>query len=353
MAAALSMFENSRARDVIIFILREACLDSPSSLEVRWHYRIELMKITVILCTYNRCGQLAKALESAVNLRLPESIKWEILVVDNNSRDQTREVADHFLRLWPDRIRYLFEPHQGKSHALNAGIREASGDVLAFMDDDVVVEPDWLQNLTSCLQSNEWAGAGGRIRPAREFSPPLWLSSESKYALAPLAIFDLGDKACELREPPFGTNMAFHKRMFENYGAFRTDLGPCPGSELRNEDTEFGQRLLSKGERLRYEPFAIVYHAVPEERLQQKYFLAWWYDKARANVRELGMPPHTRWVVRGIPLFLFRRLAVWTVRWMISLKPSRRFFCKIRVWSQIGSIVESYRLAHGGQRVKD
>ena len=310
------------------------------------------MKITVILCTYNRCGRLAKALESVAKMSSPDSAKWEVLVVDNNSSDRTREVVDGFSRQWPHRIRYLFEPQQGKSHALNAGIREASGDILAFTDDDVIVAPTWLQNLTLPLRTRECAGVGGRVLPERGFSPPRWLLIESRHSLAPLAIFDLGDVARELDQPPFGANMAFHKKMFEKYGGFRTDLGPCPGSEIRGEDDEFGRRLLSKGERLSYEPSALVYHPVHEERLEREYFLAWWYYKARTDVMTLQMPPHSRWVVSGIPLYLLPRIAVWMLRWVISSKPSRRFYCKLQVWLQAGAIVEFYRQAHNAKGQK-
>jgi glycosyltransferase involved in cell wall biosynthesis len=83
------------------------------------------MNISIILRTYNRCESLAKTLESTAALRLPESVEWEALVVDNNSTDQTREVVGEFCRHYPGRFRYLSEPQQGKSHALNAGIREA------------------------------------------------------------------------------------------------------------------------------------------------------------------------------------------------------------------------------------
>jgi glycosyltransferase involved in cell wall biosynthesis len=237
------------------------------------------MNITVILCTYNRCGSLAKALNSAANLTLPDSVEWEVLVVDNNSRDHTREVAEEFCNRYAGRFRYLSESQPGKSYALNAGIREARGGILAFMDDDVVVEPTWLQNLTAPLHDGDLAGAGGRILLEWNCSPPHWLKADTRYALAPLAAFDLGAAAGELTEPPFGTNMAFRKEMFEKYGGFRTDLGPRPGGEIRNEDTEFGSRLLAAGERLRYQASAIVYHPVAENRMQKDYFLTWWYDK--------------------------------------------------------------------------
>jgi glycosyltransferase involved in cell wall biosynthesis len=304
------------------------------------------MKITVILCTHNRFRSLAQALESAAALRLPESDQWEVLVVDNNSSDQTRKVVEDFCRRYPGRFRYLFEPEPGKSHALNAGIREAHSDVLAFMDDDVIVEAAWLQNLTASLHGDEWAGSGGRILAQRTFKPPRWLSLKERYALAPLALFDLGLEAGELTEAPFGTNTAYRKRMFETYGGFRTDLGPRPGTRnpQKSEDNEFGQRLLAAGERLRYEPSSVVYHEIPEHRLQKRYFLDWWFDKARADIRAFGIPANIRWRLGGVPLVFFRRLILWMLRWTVATDPARRFSCKLKVWGVVGQILESYRL---------
>jgi glycosyltransferase involved in cell wall biosynthesis len=313
------------------------------------------MSITVIVCTYNRCDSLAKTLASAAALRVPESVEWEVLVVDNQSRDRTCEVVKEFCGRYPGRFRYLFEPRPGKSYALNSGIREARGTVLAFMDDDVTVEPSWLTNLTATLHSGEWAGAGGRILPDKSFSPPRWLSlkdSRGRYMLAPLALFDLGAGPGQLAEPPFGTNMAFRKEMFEKYGGFRTDLGPRPGSEIRNEDTEFGARLLAKGERLRYEPSAVVYHSVSEDRVQKKYYLDWWFAKGRADIRQFGVPTNA-WCVLGIPSYLFRRLAMGSLRWMITFDPPGRFHSKLAVWGKAGEIVECYRQAPAGMKARN
>src|ERR1700734_3508684 len=144
------------------------------------------MKITIILCTYNRCASLAKALESTAAMTLPGSAEWEVLVVDNNSTDQTREVVEGFHSRYPRHFRYLFEPQQGKSYALNAGVREARGDILAFTDDDVTVEPTWLQNLTAPLKTGECVGTSGRTLPEQSFSPPRWLGGEGRYPLGPL-----------------------------------------------------------------------------------------------------------------------------------------------------------------------
>jgi GT2 family glycosyltransferase len=136
--------------------------------------------------------------------------------------------------------------------------------------------------------------------------------------------------------------MAFQRSVFERYGGFRTDLGPRPGSEIRNEDTEFGRRLLDAGERLRYEPSAVVHHSVSENRLKKEYFLRWWFDKARADIREFGLPK-TKWAVAGVPLILFRRLTVWTLRWMAAVDPSVRFSRQLKVWSSAGAIQECHR----------
>ncbi len=307
------------------------------------------MEITVILCTYNRCQSLANSLESLAATQVPESVNWQVLVVDNNSHDQTRAVVEDYCRRYPERFRYLFEPKQGKSHALNAGIQATTGEILAFVDDDVTVESTWLQNLTAPLQKGEWAGVGGRILPEQNFSPPHWLPFQERYALAPLALFDLGSEAGPLTESPFGTNMAFQRKAFEKYGGFRTDLGPQPGNEIRGEDSEFGHRLLVAGEQLRYEPTAIVYHSVPQNRIQKQYFLAWRFDKGRAEIRQFGIPTETRWLVAGVPLYLLRRFAVWTVRWMIAIEPLRRFSNKLKTWSVAGQILECYRRSHDGK----
>ncbi|MGA8151706.1 MAG: glycosyltransferase [Terriglobales bacterium] len=309
------------------------------------------MNITVILCTYNRCQSLANALASVASSVLPDSVDWEVLVVNNNSSDQTSEVVEEFRRRYPGRFRYLFEARQGKSHALNSGIREARGEVLAFMDDDVTVEPMWLVNLTTALRDGTWVGVGGRVLPERNFSPPHWLSLSGRYGMgAILAFFDLGEVAGELDRPPYGTNMAFRRNVFEKYGGFRLDLGPCPGSEMRNEDTEFGYRLLAAGERLWYEPSAVVHHPAPLTRLKKEYFLAWWFDYGRAAIRERGKRPE----VWGIPRYYLTlaatgaiRVPAWTLRWILAWNPQRRFYWKCRVWRAAGEIAETYGQSRG------
>jgi glucosyl-dolichyl phosphate glucuronosyltransferase len=302
------------------------------------------MNITVILCTYNRCQSLPTALESIAVSEMPPAVSWEVLVVDNNSKDETRAVVERFIQKYPGRFRYLFEAKQGKSNALNSGIRESAGEILAFMDDDVVVDAKWLRTLASVLADRTWDGVGGRILPERDFVPPGWLSITGKYDLAPLALFDLGGQGGEMHEPPFGTNMAFRRGVFERLGGFRTDLGPCPGSEARSEDTEFGYRALAAKERLWYEPTALVYHSLDPARLTKKYFLAWWYDKARTDIKQDGIPDDLRQNLAGVPVVLPARLCLWFFRWILAVDPAKRFNSQLNLWRVMAMMRECYRL---------
>jgi glucosyl-dolichyl phosphate glucuronosyltransferase len=303
------------------------------------------MKIAVILCTYNRCRSLEKALDSIVASILPESVEWDVLVVDNNSHDETRKVAQEFCDRYPGRFRYLFEPQQGKSHALNAAIRETGAEIVAFTDDDVLVEPEWLRNLTAPLANSSWAGAAGLIRLGKDFSPPRWLATSGAFNLGgSLVQFDQGEAQGQLDTAPFGANMAFRKTMFEKYGGFRTDLGPSGKGQIRNEDTEFGERLLAAGERLCYAPSAVVNHPVQDERLRKQYFRSYYFAHGRATARQAGRQLSV-WRAARYCLGDFKR----KLRWMFSLNrrwflsPQGRFFYEVHTLRTFGEILESCR----------
>jgi len=300
------------------------------------------MNITIIVCTYNRYESLAKTLESTAALKLPEGAKLEILVVDNNSTDRTREVVESFRRIDPSRFRYLSERQQGLSYARNAGIRAARGDILAFTDDDAIVEPDWLINLTSGLHDGECAGAGGRIIPVWAKPLPSWLSTGDPFTMGPFVAFDLGPEPRPLTRPPYGANMAFRRQVFEKYGDFRVDLGRADTNLQGREDIEFANRLLANGESLRYEPRAVVHHPVPEWRMEKRYVLRWSYWYGRSEIVELGRPK-ARWFISGVPVSLLKRLVRWTLQWMISIGARRRFSCQRNVWYLAGIAVGCHR----------
>ena len=309
------------------------------------------MNVSIVLCTYNRCQTLKRALESVAALQMPKTVSWHILIVDNNSKDETRKVAESFCLRDPEHFRYVFEPQQGKSNALNRGVREASGDILAFIDDDVTVEPDWLFELTKPLADGQWAGTGGRVFLPEGFSPPDWIAPEGHHSLLSiLANFDMGPEPCVLSKPPIGNNMAFRKAVFNSYGLFRTDLGPKPGSEIRHEDTEFASRVMKDGGKILYVPSAVVHHEVEERRLKKKYFLAYHFAWGRALIRErgprrpLGIIPRSWISISERTLHMFP-LKVWW--WIRESDSQKRFFNKCHAWATAGEIFELFEAITG------
>jgi glucosyl-dolichyl phosphate glucuronosyltransferase len=309
---------------------------------------------SVIVCTFNRCNALTTVLEDLAVQEMPASISWEVVVVDNNSTDKTREVIEAAVSRWPGRFRYVFEPQQGLSGARNRGIREASGSVMAFTDDDVRVNPDWLCSLTSNLRSGHWDGSGGRIVPVWAKALPDWMSEEDHRTMGVFVQFDAGTDPGELNRPPYGANMAFRRSAFEKYGTFRTDLGRSGNNLLSSEDTDLGSRVLADGGRLYYEPQAVVFHPAAENRMTKKFVLKWWFWLGYGEIVRLGPPSDGRWVLAGVPLNYIRRITRWTVQSLLTTNPSRRFAHMRTAWYLAGMVAACYhRSRHRDLRESD
>ena len=153
----------------------------------------------------------------------------------------------------------------------------------------------------------------------------------------------------ELTEPPFGANMAFKREVFDRFGGFRTDLGRIGKGMLSGEDTEFGRRILNAGLRLRYEPDAVTYHPVEESRRRRRYFLSWWFNKGKSDIREFADQGQIR---RPFSILLrsIRDAAVEAIRWIITLDPADRFICILKIWAYAGQASEYYRYASAAKR---
>jgi glucosyl-dolichyl phosphate glucuronosyltransferase len=291
---------------------------------------------SIIVCSYNRSASLQQTLLAIERLLVREDLGWEVLIVDNNSTDDTRTVAEDFCRRFP-RGRYCYEPNQGLSFARNRGIAEARGEILVFTDDDVCPESEWLQRIVDGMAREGCDACGGYISPVWEIAPPAWLT-ERFYGFLALRTsradtFQVTDSA----DFPFGANMAFRRRVFEAHGTFDVTRGR-KGSELSSgEDGEFFDRLLRRGAKIMFFGDARVHHRIEAFRVTKRYLRRWRFQTSRNLAKSRGMPGTRR--LGGIPLYVFPQLVracVSAVRARFTRPADEAFHSEMIVWHFLG-----------------
>jgi GT2 family glycosyltransferase len=266
---------------------------------------------SIIVCTYNRAESLRDTLNALRRLEAEPHRTWEVLVVDNNSRDHTRAVVEEFQRHWPG-LRYAFEPRQGLSHARNHGIAAARGCVLLFTDDDVLPEPDWLETTLRGLETHNADACGGFIAPIFETPPPHWLTPRFYGFLAIRVDREDDYEITEAGKAPFGANMAFRREVFGRVGPFDTERGRKGKVLASGEDGEMFERILAAGLKVVFLGKSRVHHKVESFRLTKRYLWRWRFQTSRNIAESRGVAGRRR--VFNIPVYLFPQLVRACVR---------------------------------------
>ncbi|HET8578453.1 MAG TPA: glycosyltransferase [Methylomirabilota bacterium] len=266
------------------------------------------IRISVVIGTYNRARLLAGALRALAAQDVPDSLKWEIVVVDNNSRDTTAQLVADFSRSTAVPMRHVFESRQGLTHARNRGIREARGSIIAFTDDDILPAPDWIAQIAAALERWKAHGIGGRILPQWEAAPPRWLA-ENRHLWSRLAIMDSEESrllTLPLGEQPkvWGANMAFRRELFDKVGGFDPRRGIVGTKLFRGEETELIKRALELGLTIAYDAGLTVFHRIGPDRMRKGYFRKLTFDDAEGEARVA--PVVGRRCLLGAPLWLYR-----------------------------------------------
>ena len=312
-------------------------------------------KITVVIPCLNEEEGIQRVLRA-----LPAFVD-EIIVVDNNSTDETRAVVETAARAFPAPLRYAFEREQGRSPALNAGIRLATGRVIATTDDDVRVDADWLDRAAEGLDRLECDYVGGRVLPIWAATPPAWLPDRPGKHWAVIALLDYGPQPVEFgSRVPLGVNMAFRREAFERAGVFDTGTGRKAGTLLGQEVREWCIRARGAGLRGFYVPELTVRHIIPASRLNKRYFRRWFYWRgiSRAMLYEkagldMEAPERTTLDFRtmphvfGVPRYLYRKAigsAAACVRAIVRRDAVAAFDHELWVWFFAG--IFRHRLAH-------
>jgi glycosyltransferase involved in cell wall biosynthesis len=227
----------------------------------------------VIVPTHNRCEVLARTITSLL-AQEPVFSGDEIIVVDNASTDDTAGVVRRMQRELHPAIQYLYEERGGLHHSRHAGARAAQGEILVYIDDDILPDPKWLTSLIAIYGDAKVMAAGGRVLPLWEVEPPGWINGLPRDYLS---LLDYGSATRPLRdgEGINGCNYSIRRSALFDAGGFHPDNFADPEMIWFRGDGEAGLTniLMRAGEKVMYVPDAIVWHRIPKERLTSAYFM--------------------------------------------------------------------------------
>jgi GT2 family glycosyltransferase len=284
------------------------------------------MSISIVIATYNRATLLGECLRQLADQ--PFETDDDVVVVDNGSTDETPRVIEAARQRFPVRLRHLTESCPGKSHAVATAVAVAGGDVLAFTDDDVTVDPQWTATIRRIMRDSNAALVGGPVFPRWEATPPSWLRFETPEfgrLAAPLGLLNYGPASIELgQRTVLGANMAVRRTSINKVGGYACHLGKLRGTLLSGEDHDLCQRVQAAGYKAMYCPELRVAHWVPIERMSARYSMSWFFwsgiTHAMLDAAEPGSPS------TGVPAHFFRRAlmsSIQAVRAAAQVEPAR------------------------------
>lgn len=229
--------------------------------------------LTAIICTYNRAKYIGPLLESIAANDLAKE-EYEILLVDNNCTDNTREVCEAFAAAHPDvQFRYTVEPEQGLSAARNRGIKEAKGEFIVYIDDDALVDTWYLRTIYEYMVAHpEISAVGGPIIPLYETKEPEWMTRYTKELLCGYLYFGDQERTFPGDRYPGGGNAAYRAEVFQKVGLFNTALGRKGNSLMGAEEKDIFDKMQAQKMRFMYLPRMILHHIIPQKKLERDYF---------------------------------------------------------------------------------
>jgi glycosyltransferase involved in cell wall biosynthesis len=276
--------------------------------------------VSVVIPTYNRSELLRRAV-LALAKQDASSSTFEIIVVDNNSSDDTRTTVQTLVDSGVGNLRYLREQRQGNAYARNSGIKSSRGLIIAFLDDDVVVGRDWISTLQAAFDAHpDLSFVGGKVLPLWCEPPPSWLTVEH---WSPLALIDYGLEELQVDgETQLGlltANIAFRREVFDDLGMFSPRLQRVKNSIGSLEDHEFLGRVYRSGRKGKYVPELIATSPVERERLTKDYHRRWHTGHGRfyAIMRDPEWE-RTGFRLLGVPAHLYRQTALDALLWIKS-----------------------------------
>jgi glucosyl-dolichyl phosphate glucuronosyltransferase len=301
------------------------------------------MTLDVVLPTYNRAALLAVTLDSLLAANHPKELTITVFVVDNNSKDNTREVVRTYQAKQALTIEYVFQPVQGRSAALNAGIQAGTAELVGMLDDDEQVAVNWFDVLASKFENSNLDFIGGPYLPEWATEKPEWIGKEFGGVVGWV---ESGNDEQQYG-PAFngmlmGGNAVVKRSALERVGPYNTSLGRTDKGLLSCEDEDMFHRLLANGFRGMYVPDLVIYHHVPGVRMTRGYHRQWCWGRGTS----MGMLARTRTPdvveIFRIPRWKVRHAAtgmLHAIKGRLGLEsPINAFQGELRVWDLAGYI---------------
>jgi len=275
-----------------------------------------LVDISVLVCTFNRCADLREMLATLLVQETDGEFTYEVIVVDNNSTDLTRQVVNEFIARGHSNLRYVFEPRQGKSYALNKGLELARGTIFTIGDDDFILPPDWLKKIYKTFQAHpEVAVVSGKVLPLWQAEVPKWLTQKHWSAIA---MADYGDKAFYADKTNEICLLAcsFRRADVIAAGGYRAELGVSSAHIGGIEDLDILTRLWDRGHKALYEPSISFQHKVGANRLTRQYHRRWHLGHGYfyAVMRDERLEESAARFL-GVPAYLYRQALLDLLQW--------------------------------------
>lgn len=302
--------------------------------------------LSVIICTWNRADSLAVVLESLRSVEIPVAVQWELVVVNNACTDHTDEVLGGYQGELP--IRRVIEREPGLSNARNCAIEAARGDLIAWTDDDVYVDRRWITALMMTARRFPEAGFfGGPIEPVFEALPPRWLAPYVLEFTGAWGIRNFGadDRLLHGEEKPFGANMMFRRRCFENV-RFNVNYGRTAGRMLTGEETDLVARLVAQGEMGAWAGGALIKHRIPAAQLTRAHLWSCYVGVGRFKFCQRARRTRGSTVYGALVLlnrYIWAKCGLYAAWAMRSGSWPRQFMKAARLWGMFSECVDMLR----------
>jgi glucosyl-dolichyl phosphate glucuronosyltransferase len=306
------------------------------------------IQISAIICTFNRAKYLRKAIPSLVSQTI-DAARYEILVIDNCSSDDTKQIVTQEFANVPN-LRYLYEPVQGLSQARNTGWQNAKGDYVAYLDDDAIASPHWLEKIVEVFETTtpQPGMVGGKIEPIWESPMPEWLSKNTAVYLALLDWSESPITSTD-RQLLAGANVSFPKQLLEKFGGFDVNLGRKANKLLSNEEILLWHQMRTHGYCCLYHPEVAVCHHIQASRLNQNWFIRRLYwegvSDALLKVHLESLSLKQRWQLGTKSMQALLRSRKELINLTKTASDRKSFDRQCSTWSKIGYILGAWGIA--------